>query len=160
MKPKKMIGICLFFFFLLVHFSGCVWFTYHYEFSQEADNIASIDICRYTYDEVNPEMTIICSLDESLKQQFISDIVALDSYKYFGDFSRIFDGVLVYITYENGEGEVLSANTTAKVDLSGQWNVGVDNFDKIEFYSVILKYVDPDLVPELEQYIEPHTNKQ
>jgi hypothetical protein len=78
MKPKKMIGICLFFFFLLVHFSGCVWFTYHYEFSQEADNIASIDICRYKYDEDSPEMTIICSLDHDQIELFVSDIAALD----------------------------------------------------------------------------------
>ena len=152
MKTTKIIGICLAVFFMLLHIPGCVWFTYHYEFSQEVDNIESIDICRYKYDENNPEMTVICSVDKSLTKQFVADIAALDSYKYFGDFSHSFSsGVLVYVNYKNGEGEVLSAYTTATVDLSGKWIVRVDNFDKSDFYSVILKYVDSALFPELEE---------
>ena len=150
MKMLKLIGICMSIFVVLISVSGCVWFTYHYEFGQEVDNIASIDICRYKYDEENPEMTVICTLDASQTEQFVADISALDSYKYFGDFSHTFDGILVYITYKNGEGEVLSAFTTANVDLSGKWNVRVDNFDKRDFHSIILKYVDSSLVPELE----------
>lgn len=160
MKTAKKGGLFFIVFFVLISISGCVWFTYHYEFCQDAEYVASIDIYRCEDDEDNLEMTFIYSLDESMTAQFVADIEALDSYKYFGDFSHTFSGILVYITYENGEGEVLTAYTTAKVDLNGQWHVGIDNFDKSEFYSVMLKYVDPDLVPELEQYIEPHANNQ
>ena len=154
MKTVKKIGIYLFVFFVLVQLSGCVWFTHHYEFSQDADHVARVDIYRCENDEDDLEMVPICVLDGSLTEQFLADIVALDSYEYFGDFSHTFAGVLVYITYENGEGEVLTAYTTAKVDLNGKWHVGVDHFDESAFYSVILKYVDPALVPELEQHNE------
>lgn len=150
MKLVRITGQWLSVFFVLILLSGCVWFTYHYEFSQEVDSIVSIDICRYKYNEDSPEMTIICSLDHDQIELFVSDIAALDSYKYFGDFSHTFDGILVYIAYENGEGEVLSAYTTATVDLNGNWSVRVDNFNKGAFSSVILKYVDPALVLELE----------
>ena len=150
MKIPKVIGIYVSIFMILISVSGCVWFTYHYDFGQEVDNIVSIDICRYQHSEQCPEMTVICTLDASQTEQFVADIAALDSYKYFGDFSRTFDGIVVYITYKNGEGEVLSAFTTADVDSSGTWYVRTDNFDKKDFYSIILKYVDSSLVPELE----------
>lgn len=160
MKKIRKIGTCLFLFFFLVQAAGCVWFSHHYEFSQEVDHIAMIDIYRCEYEEDNLEMTMICSLDESMAKQFVADIASLDSYKYFGDFSRTFVGILAYITYENGEAEVLTAYTTAKVDLSGQWRVRVDHFDKDDFTLVILKYVDHDLLPELEQYINNESNGQ
>lgn len=149
----KFIKKCLLFLTVatfLVTLSGCRLIKYSYSFTQDIADVISVEICHYDY--YNDSTTPIIELEKDMAMSLLEDISELDSYKHFGDHTQDYGRVIVYITYKNGEAEVIGWANRARVDANGEWWIGPYWFDNAEWSALILKYVDEELVPELTKY--------
>ena len=149
MKFVKNTVIFLFAITFLTSLSGCRLIKYSYPFTQDVADVISVEICRYDfYDKL---VTPIIELEKDKATSLLEDISELDCYMRFGDGTRDYGRVVIYITYKNGEAEVIGKSNRARVDAKGEWWIEPYYFDKAEWSALILKYVDEELVPELRQ---------
>lgn len=149
MKRTKAIFIAVVAIFLIVYTTGCKSIKYNYSFTQDLDNVVSVEIRKYDY--ATGATTPLVTLDESTALSLLEDISALDCYKQFGDYPRDdYSDVVVYISYANGAAEVIGIRNTARVDSEGKWWVSSYYFNDAAWCNVILKYIDSEIVPELD----------
>ena len=152
MKTQRYSLIFLIIAILLTTLLGCRK-TCSYSFDQDLSNIASVEICRYDY-HTDSTTSIMC-LDEDASMKLLKDIAALNSYKpWSGDGTRDYGEIVVYITYQNKEAEVIGMVHSASVDIKGEWWIKPDYFDYAEWSAVIMENVGEDVVPELKKYVE------
>lgn len=123
-----------------------------YPFDQSIENVKKVELCRYDYetDTASPLMTF----GEDTGDALLTDIEALDCYRPFGDPATDYGEIVLFITYANGEAEVVGWLNSATIDLEGEWWPKAYYFDSAEWCTVVLKYVDAELVPELGKYLE------
>ena len=151
MKKKTVLCMVLVAVVLLVTLSGCRQKAYSYSFTQSIDNVVCVEIRKYDY--ATGATTPLVTLDESTALSLLEDISALDCYKQFGDYPRDdYSDVVVYISYANGAAEVIGIRNTARVDSEGKWWVSSYYFNDAAWCDVILKYIDSEIVPELDKY--------
>lgn len=129
--------------------SGCHR-TYDYSFSQSVDHVKKVEICQYDFD--TRTTTSLVHLDSNQACALLSDIETLECKKHFGDHTEDYGEVVIYITYFDGTAEVIGLWNVALVDKEGLWHIGIEYFDANELCSIILKYVDEDLLPNLSEY--------
>ncbi len=122
-----------------------------YSFSQPLDQVEKVEICKYDY--YTSTTTPLLVLDESRANALLTDIDALLCKRHFGDHIMDYGKVVVYITYSNGEAEVIGIWNVATVDTNGKWRIGGEYFDEKELCSLLLQYA-PELQPELQKYLE------
>lgn len=154
MKCKKLLSALLMIVFVPLLTTGCLSIyqrTYDYSFAQPLDQVEKVEICKYNY--YTSTTTPLLVLDESQANALLTDIDALPCKKHFGDSPMDYGEAVVYITYSNGEAEVIGIWNVAKVDISGNWHIGVEYFDRKELCPLLLQYV-PELLPELQKYLD------
>ena len=146
--------VCLLVFVLLiaVAFTGCNFIDYTYSLDQSMDNIQKVELCSYDYE--SNSTSLIIELDMETGKALLTEITALTCRKYFGDHTSDYGPVVLYITYTNGEAEVIGMCNSASVDLTGEWWISIYYFDDIQWCNTVLKYVDPEMVPQLVEYME------
>ncbi len=149
MKHKKLLVLFLAVSLLLLA-AGCQR-TYDYSFSQPLDQVEKVEIL--AYDDKADVATPLVVLDENQANALLTDIDALLCKRHFGDSTMAYGEAVIYITYANGEAEVIGIYNVAKVDTSGEWCIGIEYFNKKELCTLLLQYV-PELQPELQKYLE------
>lgn len=152
MRTMKRIGICLLAMVVLVAVAGCSLIEYSYSYAQDLDKVEKVELCRYDYWTKTVE--VISVLDMGTAALLLSDIASLSCFRPFGDSSTDYGEIVVYISYKNGEAEVMGMGNTATVGLDGRWMMTGYYFDDAQWCEVVMKYVDPQLVPELQRYLE------
>ena len=136
-KLRKLITPCLLL-LLLVTLCGCRLIRYTYSFAQDFENVDSIQICKYSYDEKS--VTPLKQLSKDEQKEIWSDILVLTNHRHFNNYPTSMGEYVVFITYTDGTAEVLSAHNIATVTKEGKWQTGVDYFDSEEFQKLIAKY--------------------
>lgn len=151
---------------MLISSVGCsetIWTKeYEYDFLQSSENISSVKIMRYD-DKTNSIVEVIKTLDEDSGRALYEDFSATSCGKTFGDHASGYGEVIIYIEYENGEADIIGFVNSGTVDKSGEWGVNVKYFRPDDFAMIVIKYVDRELVPELEaaiRYQQAQTEQQ
>lgn len=148
----------------ILNFSGCRFIHDHYEFDQSIENVQAVQICRHHYG--TETVTPIVQLEKDDYENLLTDIQSLEWYRYFNDPRTYCGEIVVQIVYCDGTGEIIGSPNSARVDENGEWHLGMKYYTSEDWEKLIYKYVDPNLVPEL-QYIGktrqdketvPHTN--
>lgn len=154
MKCKKFLSALLMIVFVPLLTAGCLSIyqrTYEYSFSQPLDQVEKVEIL--AYDDKADVATPLVVLDENQANSLLTDIDALLCKRHFGDSTMAYGEAVIYITYANGEAEVIGIYNVAKVDTIGNWHIGVEFFDRKEICTLLLQYA-PELQPELQKYLE------
>ena len=131
--------------------------TYQYPFDQTFNNVVKVEVFRYNYaaDPADNTTTFVTELDLEEAEELLRDISALPSYKHYGDFPMgSYGEIILYITYTNGEAEAIGTVNCASVHLDGEWWIKGYYFDVKQWSAVLTEYVDIELVPELDRYLE------
>lgn len=157
MKSIKPFILVVIIFVLLFSLSGCVVErfinrTFDYSFSQSLDNVKKVEICEYNHD--SRSTTTIAVLDKADADEMLLEISAMKCKRHFGDHTTNYGKVVVYITYEDQTAEVIGLFNVADVDVNGKWHRDGSYFDCAQMCTLIMKYVDEDLLPDLSLYFE------
>lgn len=147
-KPMSILSLML---AIALCLMGCRIPGEQYTFTQSLDQIVSVSICRYDY--TSKSIVPIKSLSEDDWQLLAEDISSLGVRRHFGDHTSDYGEVVVYISYKNSEAEVIGIWNVATVDSQGRWYIGYHYFESETFTKMLLKYIDIELVPELNQYL-------
>ena len=145
---------------ILLLFSGCHQKIVQYSYDQEYQNIVKIEVFRYHYYSDNSKksedyMSFITALDLEDGLALLEDIARLPCSKHWGDFpSESYGYIVLYISYANGEGEIVGSMNSDSVNTNGKRSLKGYYFDKKQWSEVITKYIDKELVPELLQFLE------
>ena len=142
---------------MIVSLLGCretIWTKeYEYDLLQSSENISSVKIMRYD-DKTNSIVEVIKTLDEDSAKALYEDISTTSCREHFGDHPTAFDEIIIYIEYENSEADVISGVVCGTADKSGKWRDHAKHFRGEDFAKIVIKYVDRELVPELERYLQ------
>ena len=127
--------------------------TYTYSFHQDQSNIEKVEVC--AYDSYNKIITPLVELNEHDADSLLSEISSLSCHKYgLGDFPREYGVVMVTITYKNNEIELIGLTNIGWISPDGVRCLSSYFFDHRDMCSLILKYVDAKLLPDLSEYLE------
>ena len=159
MKCKKMIALLLLITSVLMLATGCVVEqflnrTFDYSFAQNLDNVEKVEIRAYEYDPHDDQTTPIVTLDEEDGKALLNEVDAMKCKRHFGDHTHDFGEIVIYITYKDQTAEVIGLWNVAQVDKDGEWWLGVEYFDAAQLCTLIMKYVDEDLLPDLSKYFD------
>jgi len=138
----------------LVPQSGCGMLRFHYEFCQPFDNVVKVEVCQYHHADKPGEqyVTPIADLDLNTAEPMLNEFTAITCRRHFGDATRDYGEIVLYISYTNGEAEVLGIWNSARVDADGGWHIRGEYFDEDQWYGVLEKYIDSELMAEIEKY--------
>ena len=153
MKCKKMIALLLLITSVLMLTAGCNR-TYDYSFAQNLDNVEKVEIRAYEYDPHDDKTTPIVTLGEEDGKALIEEIDAMECKRHFGDHTSTYGEIVVYITYKDQTAEVIGLRNVAQVDKDEEWHIGIEYFDAAQLCTLIMKYVDGDLLPDLSKYFD------
>lgn len=146
---NKVCFVCLL--LLIIFCTGCQR-TYDYSFAQSIDNIEKVEI--HAYDDETQTSTLIVELDDLTGKTLLAEIDALKCKRHFGDSTMAYGEVIIYISYYDQTAEVIGLWNVAQVDTDGKWHIGVSYFDATQMCTLIMDYVDADLLPDLRHYFE------
>ena len=112
-----------------------------YEFIKSKEDIEEISIVNVTYngwDDYTYETLCVISDNDA----FLSDFekILFDEY-LFGDPTHLGDGYAIYITYKNGDIEIIQENAQKPLYSEGYSGFGRQNCDSDEFEALINKYL-------------------
>lgn len=133
-------------------FVGCELIDYKYSLDQNIDNIEKVEI--HLYDYKSDSSSFVTEMEPEAAKALLAEITSLTCHKSFGDPIEDYGFVVLYIRYSNGEAEVLGRLNSASVDSNGKYRKKDCYFNGVEWCSTVLKYVDPELVPELVEDLE------
>ena len=153
MKCKKMIVLLLLITSVLMLTAGCNR-TYDYSFAQNLDNVEKVEIRAYEYDPYDDKTTPIVTLDEEDGKALLNEVDAMKCKRHFGDHTSTYGEIVVYITYKDQTAEVIGLRNVAQVDKDEEWHIGIEYFDAAQLCTLIMKYVDEDLLPDLSKYFD------
>ena len=153
MKCKKMIALLLLITSVLMLATGCNR-TYDYSFAQNLDNVEKVEIRAYEYDPHDDQTTPIVTLDEEDGKALLNEVDAMKCKRHFGDHTSTYGEIVVYITYKDQTAEVIGLRNVAQVDKDEEWHIGIEYFDAAQLCTLIMKYVDEDLLPDLSKYFD------
>ena len=126
--------------------------TYDYSFAQSIDAVEKVEICTYDYD--TKSTTLIATLNEEDGKSLLAEIAMLSCKRHFGDATRDYGEIIIYVHYQDGTAEVIGLCNVAQVDTSGKWHSGIEYFDAQQLCILIMKYVDNGQLPDLRQYFD------
>ena len=149
MKKRKGICALLLIIVILVSLTGCSSEPFQYTFRQERNNVEKIEIC--TLDYYN-EKTIepLISLAEEDIDTILSDLSSLECRKLSGlDSPRGYGRIIICIHYLDGEIEVIGTTNIGWITLDGDWHLTMNCFRYPELKTLLLKYVDANVLEAL-----------
>ncbi len=150
MKFKALVFLSIFI-LIAVLFTGCNK-EYSYSFEQDIENIVSVEIMEYDYD--TRSTTPIITLDEETATALLSDFSNINYKRLSPPSGGNYGEIILYITYQNGEAEVIGYMDHAYVDDNGEWWPKGHIIDFYDWYDLIYKYVDKETVPQLEEWYQ------
>ena len=127
---------------LLITFVGCRIKNGSYPFEQSLENVAKVEICQYDFetDSITP---IVC-LNENDYTSLLNDISKLDPWRPGVDMPQGYGKLIVYITYENNEAEMIGSVRSARVDANGKRHGKPYYFLSTEWHALLSKYEKTD----------------
>ena len=131
---------CLLAIVFLTALTSCRESKKSYSFEQNIENMASVEICQY--DLKTDAITPIVSLSETEYTELLSEISTLSIGRQFGDHLEGYGEIIVYITYQNQEAEIIGCVNTACVDVNGEHHKKNDHFYPDEWDSLLSKWKD------------------
>lgn len=148
MVMKKCILVVFFCVTLLV-FVSCSY-AGPYSFRQEASNIERVEI--YEIDDQAGTKTSIVQLSAEDGQLLVEELATMTCNRTGpGDHPRGYGRLAIGITYTDGEIEIIGLVNSGFIDAEGREGLLKYFFDAKELYTVITKYVDPDLLPDVSK---------
>ena len=141
---------------ILTQLCGCMWFQigreYQYAFDQPFSNVVKVEVMKYHYATKKEDTyaTPIIDLDLRTAESLLAEILELPCYRHIMDPPTSFGDIILYIEYTNGEAEVLGYPQSVSVRENGQTVWKPYEFNSTQWSATLLKYVDADLVPELD----------
>ena len=144
-------SFCLLMVLSVLIFTGCNR-TYTYSTAQSLDNVDKVEICEYDYGSKSTSTIVV--LDQVDAEALVNEINALECKRHFGDHTTSYGTVVIYISYKDGNAEVIGDRNVAQVDADGDWSIGNEYFDTEQFLALITKYVDAELLPDLSEYYD------
>ena len=107
---KKILLSIILFSFVLLSLTSCSGNPY--SFRESIDEIETIEIVSA---ENSLEFTVVKTLSETEKEDFLEQFQAIKFYKYFGDPPELY-GDSIKITYSNGDYEMICSYTAEYVE--------------------------------------------
>ena len=150
MKNRNLFGMLCFALLIILITAGCQR-IYEYSFAQSKDNVEKVEICAYDYDTQTTTPLVV--LNEGDTNELLQEIDAMECKRHFGDHTQDYGEIVVYISYKNQTAEVIGLCNVAQVDKNGKWHIGIEYFDASQLCSLIMKYVNADLLPDLSKYL-------
>lgn len=149
MSSSKRI-LCIFLcMMLLLAVVGCSY-EGPYPFRQDASGIEKVEICEY--DSKTNTRKLIIELEESEGQKLVAELATMKCEKYGpGDHSRNYGVLMICITYADAEIEMIGLSNIGFVDTEGREGLTNYFFDAKSLYDLIVKYVDPALLPDVNK---------
>ncbi len=103
-----------------------------------------------TYDENTNTTSLLKELEKEEYTSLLNSITELSCWEYFGDGMRFSVGKsIIYITYIDGSAEAIGYDNNVHINSSGEWEIDMYYFNDYEFYDLLSKYVDRDLLPSI-----------
>ena len=145
-KQSLCIILCMILLFVV---EGCAY-EGRYPFRQNADKIEKVEICQYDSRTQTP--TPIVLLSENEGQKLVAELAIMKCKMASpGDRSRYYGLLLICITYSNTEIEMIGLESIGFVDADGKKGLTNYFFDARNLYDLIVKYVDPALLPDVSK---------
>ena len=149
MKIKRITSI-----FLIVimafTFTSCLAVRCDYPFEQNIDNVVSVEI--HSMDRWKEHSTNLnIELDQDDAIAILNDLSNVKCQKTAPDMttSDHCGSYVVYITYKNGEKEVIGYSNSAHISKNGVWTMKYYYYDATQFAEIVCRYVDRGRLPGL-----------
>ena len=134
---------------VLLVVSGCSY-EGPYPFRQDSSNIERVEI--YEIDDQAGTKTSIVQLSAENGQLLVAELATMTCNRAGpGDQPRGYGRLAIGITYTDGEIEIIGLVNSGFIDTEGREGLLKHFFDAKELYTVITKYVDPDLLPDVSK---------
>jgi hypothetical protein len=134
---------------LLFAVEGCSY-EGTYPFRQDSSNIEKVEIYEIDYEIDNKKL--IVQLAESEGQKLVAELATMKCEKYGpGDHPRNYGLMMICITYTDTEIEMIGLSNIGFVDAEGRKGLTHYFFDAKSLYDLIVKYVDPALLPDVSK---------
>ncbi len=147
---KKLLSILLLFAMVAV-FAGCYSEPFTYEFRQPRSNVEKVEICAYDHKEGTKE--VLVQLDEETADALFADLQALPCVEGFTiDAPNSYGAVVIFITYLDGEEEMIGVYNIGWRDADGKLHTSNMNFDIPDMRALIAKYVDAEILAEFNGF--------
>ena len=141
---------------LLLVVEGC-FYEGPYPFRQDVDNIEKVEI--YENDYQAKTRTLIVQLEESDGQRIVSELATMTVKTSGPNHIRDYGTLIIYITYADGEIEMIGLHNIGFVNTEGREGLTHYYFDAKSLYDLIVKYVDPALLPDVgKEYPDSYWN--
>ena len=139
MKTTNSLRILSQFFMIAVLLSGCSNDTFTYCFRQDSNNVEKIEIC--SYDHNSGTRTPIIKLEKGAENALMEELSALECHQFFPlDPILSYGDKVIYITYYDGEVEMIGEYNIGWITPSGKLNTTNYYFDLQEIRDLIEKY--------------------
>lgn len=137
----------VFFCAILLVIAGCSY-EGPYTFRQDLSNVGKVEI--YEYDYTTGNRTLITELPEPQAQELVAELAGMTCYQYGpGDHPRKYGSLMIGITYTNNEVELIGLTNIGWIEPDGEIHLTDYCFDERVLFDLIVKYVDPALLPDL-----------
>ena len=151
MKAKLFTFLCSLILLCSLIFSGCQK-TYSFSLAQSMDNIDKVEICAFDY--LSGTTTPLVLLDRNDAKSLLTEVCTLKCKRHFGDHTMDYGEIVIYVSYIDKTAEIIGLWNVAQVTKDGEWFIGIEYFDAKQLCSLIVKYVDVKMLPDLSQYFE------
>lgn len=119
-----------------------------YTFRQEVSNIRKVEIL--TIDDETDTKTVIVQLSDEDGQLLVAELATMTCNRFGpGDHPRRYGQLAIGITYTDGEVEIIGLVNSGFIGADGREGLLDYFFDAKELYTLITKYVDPSLLPDI-----------
>ena len=136
---------------LLCMLTGCYSEPFTYEFRQPRSNVEKVEICAYDHKESTKE--VLVQLDEETADALFADLQALPCVEGFTiDAPNSYGPVVIFITYLDGEEEMIGIYNIGWRDADGKLHTSNMNFHIPDMRALIPKYVDAELIAEFGEF--------
>ena len=121
-----------------------------YTFRQDSSKIDKVEI--YKIDDQTNTKTAIVQLSDEAGQLLVSELATMTCNRFgSGDHPRRYGQLAIGITYSDGEVEIIGLVNSGFIDVDGKEAILDYFFDAKDLYTLITKYVDPSLLPDVSK---------
>jgi hypothetical protein len=145
MKVRLLLLIALLGFML----NGCIFnHKTPYEFRQEFDQIACIEILKKQYDSIRTDtpMDVIKTIDPTEHRALIDALLETDGSRVGLDPPTGFGMYIIRITYLDGEMEMIGNYSNGYITPDGKLHEDIYCFDREQYYAVISDYLGEEVI--------------
>lgn len=139
---------------VLVMLVGCGYYEVPYTFRQDLVNVTKVEICEFDpapNDRDASKRKMILQLSKSDAQSITEEISTLKCIEksVIGYVPQGYGRLAICLTYANGEIELIGMGVNGYITSNGKEYLTNYCNNARDIYDLILKYVDPELLPDL-----------